>query len=263
MPAPWRAWTQFICSPVSEFWHKHEPFISAMSSSIIVSVIIPTWNYGRFLGDALNSILGQSWPGFEIIVVDDASDDDTAEVASRFGDRIRYVRREVRGGTAAARNTGLKMAVGEVIAFLDSDDVWLPGALATLMEALEAHPGADGVSARTVNVPHEVMEEALGRPSSLVERSIQGWGPGSMVIRRHCFEKVGCFDESLPNAEFVGWVSRARDHGLVFAICPELVVLRRVHGANSVLTKPTLAPGYMTLVRQHMERKRAGAKDAP
>lgn len=234
-----------------------------MSSSILVSVIIPTWNYGRFLGDALNAILGQSWPAFETIVVDDASDDDTAEVASRFGDKIRYVRRDVRGGAAAARNTGLKLAVGEVLCFIDSDDLWLPEALTVMMETLEAQPGADGVSARIVNVPHEAMEEALARPSSLVERSNQGWQAGSMVMRRHCFEKIGCFDESLPNAEFVGWVSRARDHGLVFAICPELVVLRRVHGANSVLTKPTLAPGYMALIRQHMERKRGATPGEP
>lgn len=195
--------------------------------------------------------------------MDDASDDDTAEVASRFGDKIRYVRREVQGGAAAARNTGLKMAVGEVIGFLDSDDVWLPGALADLMDTLEANPGADGVSARTVNVPHEAMEEALARPSSLVDRSNQGWGAGSLVLRSRCFEKVGCFDESLPNAEFVGWISLARDQGLVIAICPELVALRRVHGANSVLIKPTLAPGYMTVIRQHMERKRAGETGAP
>ncbi|WP_157211047.1 glycosyltransferase family 2 protein [Verrucomicrobium spinosum] len=228
-----------------------------------VSVIVPTRNYGRFLADAVKSILGQSLPAMEVIVVDDASDDNTVEVARGFGDKIRYVRLDVRGGAAAARNTGLKLAVGEVVCFLDSDDIWLPGALEILVGGLEAHPEAAGASARIVNVPDSAMDEALACPASLVERAFQCWGAGGLLLRRNSFEKVGFFDEGTSIAELVAWVSLARDQGLEFATFQELVVLRRVHGANSVLTMPTLAPGYMHLIRQHMERQRAAASREP
>jgi len=237
--------------------------MSSLSRSMNVSVIVPTRNYGRFLAEAVKSILGQSRPAMEVIVVDDASDDNTVEVARGFGDQIRYVRREVRGGAAAARNTGLKLALGDLVCFLDSDDIWLPGALEILAGGLEAHPEAEGASARMVNVPDSAMSEALARPASLVERSIQCWGAGGLILRRNSFAKVGFFDEGTTLAEFVAWVSLARDQGLEFATCPELVSLRRVHGANSVLTMPTLAPGYMNLIRQHMERKRAAASREP
>lgn len=95
-----------------------------------ISVILPTYNRTRTLAAAMTSVLGQSYGDLELIVVDDASSDDVASVVTGFADtRVRYVRRERNGGAGAARNTGLAVARGRLIAFQDSDDLWLPGKL--------------------------------------------------------------------------------------------------------------------------------------
>jgi glycosyltransferase involved in cell wall biosynthesis len=91
----------------------------------LVSVIIPTYNYGRFLGDAIQSVLDQTLPASEIIVVDDGSTDNTAAVIATFGDRVKYFRQE-NAGVCAARNRGVAESTGAVIAFLDADDIWEP-----------------------------------------------------------------------------------------------------------------------------------------
>ena len=108
----------------------------------VVSAIIPTYNFGRFLGEAIQSVLDQTFTDFELIVVDDGSTDDTREVVGSFNDsRIRYIYQENRG-LPAARNTGIKASRGEYIAFLDSDDIWLTQNLELKVKSLDSHPDA-------------------------------------------------------------------------------------------------------------------------
>src|SRR5579883_2718722 len=89
----------------------------------LVSVVIPTYNYGHFLGRALASVFAQTYAPIECIVVDDGSTDDTPAVLAQYGDRVRVIKRQ-RGGPAAARNAGVEAAKGEFVAFLDADDWW-------------------------------------------------------------------------------------------------------------------------------------------
>jgi glycosyltransferase involved in cell wall biosynthesis len=104
-----------------------------------VSAAIITHNRARYLGEAIESVLGQTAPDLELIVVDDGSTDETADVVAPYLDRIRYVRQE-RRGKAAARNTAVELARGELIAFCDSDDRWYPDRLERQLAALELHP---------------------------------------------------------------------------------------------------------------------------
>lgn len=111
-----------------------------------VSVIIPTYNRARTLGDAMASVLSQSWTDLELIVVDDGSREDVEPVVRSFGDpRVRFVRRAKNGGAGAARNSGIEIARGRFIAFHDSDDLWLPGKLARQMEIMASLGPAYGV----------------------------------------------------------------------------------------------------------------------
>jgi glycosyltransferase involved in cell wall biosynthesis len=105
-----------------------------------VSVIVPVYNAERYLGEALESVLAQTYSDYEVIVVNDGSTDGSEQVALGFGDRIRYIRQE-NAGPGAARNRGIELARGELIAFLDADDLWLPGKLAAQVEFMETHPG--------------------------------------------------------------------------------------------------------------------------
>ncbi|MCK4819314.1 glycosyltransferase family 2 protein, partial [bacterium] len=104
-----------------------------------VSVIIPTCNRAEYITQAIDSVLAQTYTDYEIIVVDDGSTDNTKEVMEPYMDRIRYIYQE-NAGVSAARNTGIKAAKGDWVAFLDSDDEWLPGKLAVQIRAVERHP---------------------------------------------------------------------------------------------------------------------------
>src|SRR6185295_14020211 len=119
---------------------------------MILSVVIPTWNRAHLVCDAINSALNQRPGNVEVIVVDDASSDDTAEVLTRnYGDAIRLLRLPKRSGAGAARNAGVALARGEFVAFLDSDDVWLPGKLDAELRLLPRFPGAEAVFSDSQN----------------------------------------------------------------------------------------------------------------
>jgi glycosyltransferase involved in cell wall biosynthesis len=109
---------------------------------LLISCIVPVFNGERYLGEAIDSILAQTYRPVEIIVVDDGSTDGTAAVAARYGDRIRYVRQN-NGGAPTARNLGLSVAMGEFVAFLDSDDLWHPEKLQRQMACFEARADLD------------------------------------------------------------------------------------------------------------------------
>jgi glycosyltransferase involved in cell wall biosynthesis len=117
-----------------------------MATSPLLSVVIPTWNRARMVCEAVESALSQRAGQIEVIVVDDGSTDDTADVLARvFGSRIRLLRLPERRGVGAARNAGVRLARGELLAFLDSDDLWLPGKLDAELGVFERFPDAEAV----------------------------------------------------------------------------------------------------------------------
>jgi glycosyltransferase involved in cell wall biosynthesis len=117
-----------------------------------VSALIPTYNAGHLVVRAIESVLAQSSPASEIVVVDDGSTDDTAERVAAFGESVRYVA-QPNAGASAARNLGIASSRGEFVAFLDADDVWHPRKLEAQLEALARHPDLGMLSARTFDWP--------------------------------------------------------------------------------------------------------------
>ncbi len=105
----------------------------------LVSVVIPSYNCGKFIGDAIDSVLAQGYPALEILVIDDGSTDDTCNVVEGYGRLVTLIR-QTNAGSAAARNEGIRRAAGKYIAFLDADDIWLPGKLAFQIDHMEQHP---------------------------------------------------------------------------------------------------------------------------
>lgn len=167
-----------------------------------VSVIIPAYNQGVYLEQAINSALEQTLPDLEVIVVDDGSTDDTAEVARRFSDeRVRYIYQENRG-LSGARNTGIRNSSGEWVTFLDSDDVNLPEKHAILMKLFETQPELGLVVGTCVIIDQN--GEQLGKPAAVSlpadTTRLLLWNPmhvGSVMVRRQWLERVGPFDETL------------------------------------------------------------------
>jgi glycosyltransferase involved in cell wall biosynthesis len=167
-----------------------------------VSVIIPSFNSAEVLPDAVASVLAQTRPAEEIIVVDDGSSDNTAEVCSRFGDRLRYLRQE-NAGASSARNTGIAAANGNWLAFLDADDLWDAEKLELQLSALVASDEADFcVTAALVWSPQDrshhryawdgPVDPEVMRAELLVRNIFTGLC-SSLLIRRDALESVGCF----------------------------------------------------------------------
>ncbi len=174
-----------------------------------VSVIVPTYNRAHLLGRALQSILNQTYKDFEVIVADDGSTDKTDEVIRSFSALdIRYIRHEKNKGEAAARNTGVLAAKGEFIAFLDSDDEWLPEKLEKQMAVFQYHsPRVGIVYSNMCEIERNGKRRIWKSPTFMPEDGrfyrralnyqVYGIGIGSSIVRKACFEKVGIFDERL------------------------------------------------------------------
>jgi len=183
---------------------------ASKSGDPIVSVIIPIYNRAHVLARAIQSVLDQTYQDFEIIVVDDGSTDNTEEIVKSFNDpRIRYIRHEENKGAAAARNTGIKAAKGEFIAFQDSDDKWLPEKLEKQMKVFENAPAKVGVvytgfwrieNNKKIYIPFSWLTQKEGNihKELLKENFI---GTPAALVRKECFEKAGMFDEKLPRLQ--------------------------------------------------------------
>lgn len=217
-----------------------------------VSVIIPAYNYGRFIGQAIDSVLAQTYPVKEIIVVDDGSTDDTFNVLAKYGQAVRALRQQNRG-PAAARNEGAKNASGELLAFLDADDVWLSDKLTKqVRKLLEGKFGLVHCGLRVVDHCGRTLRDELDGMQGWVYADILRWeqrvvlGPGStsLVPRRIYVDELGGMDESLQVSEDLELVCRlARRYQIGFVAEP-LVMYRQHEHSNRCLNvacyEPTL-----------------------
>ena len=176
-------------------------------SDPLVTVVIPSYNYGHFVTQAVDSALAQTYPRREIVVVDDGSTDDTAQRLSAYGERIRYIR-QANQGLHAARNTGIAAARGELIAFLDSDDLWHPRKLELQVRCFREHPQAGLVAAETAATLAGGWA-ALPEPMNLVAEQVtlaqllvcSRFGASSVVVRRECLTRLGTFEDGYRGVE--------------------------------------------------------------
>lgn len=208
-----------------------------------VSVIIPTYNYGCFIGEAIKSILTQSFPVYEIVVVDDGSADETEEIVRKFGDKVRYIKQK-NSGVCAARNNGVANSSGNFVAFLDADDIWLPEKIEKQISKFQedseiglVHCGMrefDEKTGETIKLHLEGKEGWVAEDLLLFEKSVIVGCGGSVMVSRRAFNDVGGFDTRLKNGEdweFCYRVARKFKVGFV----PEPLVNYRNHGINAHL----------------------------
>ncbi len=209
-----------------------------------VSVIIPTYNRAWIVRDAIDSVLGQSWADFELIVVDDGSTDKTARTLGAYGDRLRVIRQE-RGGVSAARNRGIAASSGPLIALLDSDDLWLADKLAVQAEFFDKNPAALICQTEEIWIRNGLRVnpgKKHRKPSGMIfERSLELClvSPSAVMVRRDLFEMVGLFDETLPACEDYDLWLRVGSRFPVHLIDRPLVVKRGGH-ADQLSRQPSL-----------------------
>lgn len=202
----------------------------------MISVLIPAYNCGAFIAEALDSALSQECDQpMEVVVVDDGSDDDTGQVVARYP-MVRYFRHDHKG-IPFSRNRCLDLAAGELLAYLDADDYWLPGKLAAQERYLFDHPDCQIVFAKYRSF---VEESALeGHPSVAAERRFEAINTTylpSALIRRTLFSRCGGFSEEYVVGEDNDFLQRIKARGVdIFHCLDEVLYMRRFHGRNSVI----------------------------
>jgi len=224
-----------------------------------VSVIIPTYNRATLLPAAVESVLRQSFQDFEIIVVDDASQDGTLDVIRTFTDRrIHHIRHDAHKGQGVSRNAGIRNAFGEYIAFLDDDDEWLPEKLEKQVFLLDSSPPKVGmvytgfreIAASTKEVIAEVIPERRGY--LFEQMCIRNWiGTCSTVLlRRSCFENTGLFDEGLASgADYDLWLRVSKEFDIEYILEP--LVLYTVHAHRISTNRESLIRGMEAQLKKN------------
>jgi len=229
--------------------------------SPLISCIIAVFNGERFLREALDSILAQTYRPLEILVVDDGSTDRTLEIASEYSDTICYLRQS-NLGPGAARNTGLRKAKGEFIAFLDADDLWHKDKLARQISCFKARPNLEICVTHAQNFwDSELKEEEKRFQNHRLSKPVPGYITQTLLARRDVFEKLGFFNASFRHVHDSEWFFRADEQGVLTELLPDVLVYRRMHKTNRSrrLASNSLAE-YFELIKSRLNRSRRCAK---
>lgn len=222
-------------------------------TTLRISVIIPVYNNAEYIGQAIESVLSQSYPVQEIIVIDDGSIDNSFAAAMEYAPQVRCFRQE-NSGPASARNLGVTKTTGDLYAFLDADDLWTNEKLLHQVQILQADSHIDMVFG--------CVEEFVQQTNSVeavpgyIPRKTDGIVPGTMLIRRRSFESVGLFSTSWQVGEFIDWYGRALDNGMKQIILDEIVLRRRVHDTNLTRLVKLPAHDYLSILKTRLDRQR-------
>ncbi|RST87205.1 glycosyltransferase family 2 protein [Aquibium carbonis] len=210
------------------------------------AVVIPAWNAAETIEETLRSVAAQSRPADEVIIVDDGSTDDTLSVARKAHVPFRPLRQEAQEGPGAATTLGIRSARTTYIAFLDSDDLWLPDKMERQLSHLAASPGIHGVFGH--------WQAFHGSPDRGLHAPTAGWSRTTLVVRKDVADAVGpMVDLAARVGDMIDWIQRAREQGYVLEMLPDVVAYRRVR------------PGSLSDVRTNVDRNRgylAAARNA-
>lgn len=220
-----------------------------------VTCVIPVHNGGRYLRQAIDSVLAQNTKNVVVLVIDDGSTDDSVAIACSYPDRVHCLS-QARGGPAAARNHGARSAETPYLAFLDQDDWWAPDKLARQLGHFARRPDLD------VSIGHvqSVWADEQGTREADQPRSgiVPGFIPGTMLVRASAFARMGGFDNRLWYVDGLDWFARALDHNLAFEILPDVLLFHRVHADNLSRRGGESRSEALQVLRAALARRRQG-----
>jgi len=223
----------------------------------LVSIIIPTFNYGKYISQAIDSVLNQSYRDFEIIVIDDGSTDNTGQIIeSNYSNVVRYFYQDNQG-PGAARNKGLEQVQGQFIIFLDADDYFLPENLQTKVNYMLEHPHVDWVFSDVLFVDgkgkflqrgsdyfHKIYHETKFPSHDIFSKLLEHGNfisTASLIIRKNCFDIIHDFAEDLlMHQDYFQWLTLAKHFQSYAYIETPLVAIRRHHTSWGNYTKQSL-----------------------
>ena len=226
-----------------------------------IDVVVPVFNRAHIVDRAIASALAQELPGAEwsikAIIVDDGSTDDLDRALAPFGARVVCVRHQRNKGAAAARNTGVAAAAGDYVAFLDSDDVWLPGKIIAQIAFMERHGHRASATAYKLKRAGAAEFVSPRFPTGILGLSDFAWGcfvsPGSTLIcRREVFARIGVFDEGLQRLEDWDWLLRYAEHYPLGFLAEPLALIEvtpAAQGAKELAALDRLAARHAAMLR--------------
>lgn len=218
-----------------------------------ISVIIPVYNGALYLAEAIQSVLAQTHPLDEILVVDDGSTDDSAAIAAGFPE-VKLVRKE-HSGITRTLNQGLAEATGDLISFLDADDRWLPTKTEHQLRVLRDRPELSGAFGQARRF--RMTQPQAGAANEVELDIIPGVCKAAALLRRGVIERIK-FSPTDEAHDFIDWYARAVDAGMQFEILPEVVFERRLHFSNYGITnRSEQRKCYLNTLKARLDRQRA------
>ncbi|WP_080054725.1 glycosyltransferase family 2 protein [Spirosoma aerolatum] len=198
--------------------------------SLSVSVVIPVYNAEPYITECIESVLAQTYQPQQIIVINDGSTDQSLDKLMPYAQHrlIQLQTRENRG-VAATLNEAIDLAEGDLIAFLDADDVWLPYKLQQQVTCLQTNPSVDACFGYVRQFISPDLPLAVQAGIHCPSEPQPGWLKQTMLIRRNAFQKTGLFSTVYHTGDFIDWFMRAKEAGLPYIMLPDTVTFRRLH----------------------------------
>jgi len=221
----------------------------------LVSVVITVFNGEKYLREAVESVLAQTYGSFEVILIDDGSTDNSAAIAKNFSSQLRYFYQENRG-QGFAMNRAIELSIGSFLAFLDADDLWKEDKLLRQMAAFDDNPDVDMVFGQVEQFYSSELDENHRKRIRIPARVMPGFFKGCMLIKRDSFFRVGAFDTRWKLGDFIDWYLRATEEGLTSIMLNEILLLRRIHADNTGIRERRLRPEFSRILKASLDRRR-------
>jgi glycosyltransferase involved in cell wall biosynthesis len=232
-----------------------------MTQDARVTAMIGVYNGADYLGEAIDSVLAQTRPAHELIVVDDGSTDASGAIAESYGPPVRCIHQN-RGGMAAARNRAVRDATGDFFAFLDADDRFPPEKLERQLAVFDTEPDLDFVYGHVTEFLSPDLDEEARILRRAPSHDLPWPTPNLMLVRREAFFRVGPFSTDLKVGIGVDWYARAVELGLKSAVPPIVVLERRLHADNNGIRERQFKPQYLHVLKAALDRRRLAEGDA-
>jgi len=222
----------------------------------LVSIIIPVYNSERYVGDAINSALQQTYQNKEIIVlVDGGSEDNSLSVIKSYLPKVN-IHQHSHVKIGAARNLGVKNSTGDFIAFLDSDDLWERDKLTLQMKEFSDDPDLEVCFGYFKSFLSPDLEDEMKLKRHCPSEAQPGHLASTTIIKCNVFEKVGLFDEEFKLSDFVGWYTRAKMMNITMKTIPQTVSNRRIHSSNTGIRERKARVEYLRIFKNSIDQRR-------
>jgi glycosyltransferase involved in cell wall biosynthesis len=226
-------------------------------NSNLVSVILPVFNAEKYVEEAIQSVLSQTYGHLELICINDQSTDNSLSVLESFADKIILINNKTNCGTAESRNKGIEHARGDFLAFIDNDDIWNKNKLEVQLNHFKNEPALDISFAHIESFISPDVSDQVKRLRYCPPGPIPGFIPSTLLVKKPSFEKAGLFDSRWKNGESIDWLCKAQEAGLKVGILEDILVKRRIHETNKgALAPSTTKSEYLTILRESLARRK-------